>query len=152
MTVGVCCTNEALANVYGPEVSECMYKFQTGTPEARRKAVDTLGKIGNKFAIPFLRQALKDSDVLVRISVAKALGKMGDSSGIPILIEALKDKRPDVRQDVVKALGKTGDTSVIPVLREALKDENVKVRQQATDALVNLGDKSAKNGNTVNKR
>jgi HEAT repeat protein len=57
----------------------------------RRHAIEALGKLGDKEAIPYLITALKDDHPNIRVSAARALGAIGDASALSALEEALKD-------------------------------------------------------------
>lgn len=57
----------------------------------RRYAVDALGKFGDKGAVPFLIESLRDEDVEVRVNAIMALGRIGDEAAVPALKESLKD-------------------------------------------------------------
>ena len=57
----------------------------------RRYAVDTLGKFGEEDAVPFLINALQDTDAEVRVNAIMALGRIGDKSAVPALKELLKN-------------------------------------------------------------
>jgi HEAT repeat protein len=56
----------------------------------RRHAVDALGQFGEKDAVPFLINALQDTDAEVRVNAIVALGRIGDKSAVPALKELLK--------------------------------------------------------------
>lgn len=58
----------------------------------RRHAIEALGKLGDKEAVPHLITALKDEHPNIRVSAAKALGAIGDPSALPALKQALEDK------------------------------------------------------------
>jgi HEAT repeat protein len=58
----------------------------------RRHAIEALGKLRDKEAMPYLITALKDEHPNIRVSAAKALGEIGDVSALPALKEALEDK------------------------------------------------------------
>jgi HEAT repeat protein len=57
----------------------------------RRRAVDALGKFGDKDAVSFLIKSLQDTDAEVRVNAVVALGRIGDKSAVPALKELLKN-------------------------------------------------------------
>jgi HEAT repeat protein len=57
----------------------------------RRHAVDALVQFGEKDAVPFLINALQDTDAEVRVNAVVALGRIGDKSAVPALKELLKN-------------------------------------------------------------
>ena len=58
----------------------------------RRHAIEALGKLHDKDAVPYLIAALKDEHPNIRVSAAEALGAIGDLSALPALKQALEDK------------------------------------------------------------
>ncbi|MBA7629782.1 hypothetical protein ES703_37286 [subsurface metagenome] len=58
----------------------------------RRHAIEALGKLGDKQAVPHLIVVLKDDHPNIRVSAARALGAIGDASALPALEKALRDK------------------------------------------------------------
>ena len=57
----------------------------------RRYAIEALGSMKSKKAIPYLIDALKDGHPNIRVSAAEALGAIGDAVALPALKEALDD-------------------------------------------------------------
>jgi hypothetical protein len=66
-----------------------------------------------------LSEALKDSDINVRRSVAWALRSSGDGRAVVSLIETLKDQDLLVRRYAAQALGQIGDPRAIEPLIKA---------------------------------
>jgi len=102
-----------------------------------------LGEIGNRTAIPALRETLKkDPYEKVRFNAAKALGKLGDKQAIPILIEIFKksEQSSGWRRDAIETMDSIGSPEVLPILIEALKDKSAIVRYQAIVSLDNIED------------
>ncbi|MBT4820410.1 MAG: HEAT repeat domain-containing protein [Lentisphaerae bacterium] len=58
-------------------------------PMIRNFAVTSLGRLGGQSAIQALRDALKDSNELTRVNVARALAALGKEDGHDVLLEAL---------------------------------------------------------------
>ena len=112
----------------------------------RYKAVMILGRLGNvaRFAIPDLREALKDKDGRVRVKAAEALWKIEKPPArvvLPVLRTALKDRDPAVRALVPPVLALIGKPArpMFPILFEALKDKDINVRMEVVLALGELG-------------
>ena len=105
----------------------------------RRTAAETLGKIGDQKAEPFLQRALHDSDPAVREAAARGLGrlpavKMGAGTE---LVALLRDSDLPVRHAAAQALGGGEGISVsIPALAELLASPDPTVRQAAGHALL----------------
>lgn len=94
--------------------------------QLRAISAETLGKIGNPLAEPYLKALLikptADKNPYVRGKVAEALGEIGEESSIPILHEALKDKYFIVRNKALEAL------ELIGLMDELCRYETVDLR------------------------
>ena len=88
-------------------------------------AVEALGKIGDKSAIPILKKALKEGCPMLRRRSAEALGKLGDTSGINALEKFFKENKNnlDVRMDIFKALYDIGGMAVVPIFINMLEEK-----------------------------
>ncbi len=65
-----------------------------------------LGRIGDKRAIPALRQALHSEYALLRSRSARSLADLGDSESVPLLCDLLKNEKHDgIRVAYASALG-----------------------------------------------
>lgn len=116
-------------------------------PKVQEAAAAALGEIAaqsirvaqDKDLVAALREALKDSEEMVRRSAAQALGRLGPStaSAQADLAKALKDAKPSVRQNAAWALGQLGKTSV-KHLGVALADSDRFVQRDAAQALANV--------------
>ncbi len=82
--------------------------------QIRAISAETLGKIGNPLAEPYLRALLveptADKNPYVRGKIAEALGELGEETSIPALNEALHDKYFIVRNRALEALDLIGLT------------------------------------------
>ncbi len=77
--------------------------LRTERSETKRGyAVDALGKHGDKDAVPFLIEALHDTDVEVRVNAIMALGRIGDQAAVPALKESLKDTNQETGRARIK--------------------------------------------------
>ena len=113
--------------------------------EVRLQAVQTLGNLKNKEAVPALIAVLKDSNKEMRLYVVDALGNIKDKRSVEALISVLKDEDWNVRLEAVDALGDIEDTRAVLPLGELLNDEAWKVRKEAAYALGDIGDPRAVN-------
>ncbi len=103
-------------------------------------------------AIPYLINALKDSNVSIRLGATWALGntaltlenRLVAAPSVPDLVHALKDTNANIRRVTAQALGRIGEASAssVPDLITCLKDSNVEVRQEAAWALGEIGEAS----------
>lgn len=105
----------------------------------RRRAVVTLGELGDKRASDPLIRALKDPDRYLRWNAAMSLGKLGDQKAVSPLIDALKDEYDMVREEAARSLGLLGDESAVaPLTVLSQKDGSDPVRQAAFSALQHI--------------
>lgn len=107
-----------------------------GDSDVRVEAVEALGELRNRLAIPALVGALRDENRLVRKSAAEALGKIGDTRALGSLIEALDDEDCFVQAKAAAALGKIGDKRAVdPLIRFIHDAKHEYVRETARAAL-----------------
>ena len=113
-------------------------------PTLRAAALQGLGHLGHRDAIPLLRLALAKGQTWDKVNAAQSLLLMGDSSGIDLLRDTLDDhSQGNARASAAVALGYARDRSVVPTLRRALADENIDVRLGAAAALTHYNDSGA---------
>lgn len=74
----------------------------------REKAMRTLERRGDRFAIDTLVATLKNPNEDVRWRVVSALGEIGDPRAIPALLNTLKDSDHTIRRRAVASLGRIG--------------------------------------------
>jgi HEAT repeat protein len=91
----------------------------------RKNAARTLGKMGNRDAVPALISALKDPFQGVRVESAKALGLLGDERAFGPLRDALSD---DTDREVRKAASDSVDK--IKSYLEFVKQKEAKEQRQ----------------------
>ena len=112
---------------------------------SRSLAVEGLGNMAARDAIPEIMKLLKDSDASVRVAAARSLWKLDPSQAatvVPVLIEGVKDqKRWAIRGRAIFVLGEIGPAAKesVPALREALKDKYEDIRALAAISLGNMG-------------
>ena len=114
--------------------------LQEDTPEIRRAAAYTLGKLGDQQAVEPLRTALYDDHSGVR---REALDSLIQLEAAEALIEALSHPDEDIRRSAVWAMYELKDPRALEPLIELLIDESSSVRQVACFALKELGDTRA---------
>lgn len=103
--------------------------FESGDPDARRRAAALLARIGPaaRPALPALVQALKDPGRDFRIMAAETLGAIGPEAApaVPSLGETVRsDGSGTVRMRAAEALSRIGPPSkaAVPALEAALRD------------------------------
>lgn len=113
---------------------------------------ESLGKIGDKYAIIPLTEVLKDvneQSVYLKESAVFALGMIGDSKAVDPLVSILEtqkgiiDKFTFLKERAIEALSKINSNSdrVFKALKKSLNDESTQVRINAIEALSNLDNK-----------
>lgn len=106
----------------------------------RISACDTLGRLKNKDAVPYLVRALKDDEC--RWAAIGALAQIGSEQAIEPLARLLTDKRPEVRVEVVRALGRLANAGGYDLLQHvADRDPVTAVRSQAADAMRQMAER-----------
>ena len=124
--MGVCSVHAA---------EEYVRDLQSGVPSVRAQAAISLGRIGDRAAVPALIEALKDPEKAVRREAAKALGAIKDARAVGALVAALRDGDVNVRAYAAYALGEIKASTAAGALLEALRDPEWCVRDQAAWAL-----------------
>ena len=105
-------------------------------PEARRIAVDGIGKKVGKLAVADLEKAGDDSDSRVRRAALHWLGMIKDKDAIELLTKRLRDPDENVRATAAGALARIGVGNLEAYARQALKDKALAVRLAGVDLLV----------------
>lgn len=115
-----------------PRVASDMLKSEN--PEARRTAVDGIGKKVGKLAIADIEAAASDSDPRVRAVAIKWLGALVDRDAPTLLAERLRDPDPDVRASAGRALAHLGAAGP-GAADELLADKELGVRLAGLELL-----------------
>ncbi|MFT7667737.1 MAG: hypothetical protein ACI8X5_000420 [Planctomycetota bacterium] len=88
----------------GPNYEAELADLSSETAGTRWNAVQSLGETKDPQVVPFLLPLLKDSDVFVRMAVARVCGDLSSPMAIESLIDALEDQEPVVREAAMAAL------------------------------------------------
>jgi len=107
----------------------------------RGGAIEALGKIGDKAAIPRLITAMqKDTPQTRRVAIG-AIALIADVSGEAALTEAVgnPEDNNEARAQAAIGLGKIGTPTAVSTLIKTLKDDDLKLRSAAVVALVRAG-------------
>ncbi|WP_455382431.1 HEAT repeat domain-containing protein [Salinispira pacifica] len=106
----------------------------------REYAADSLGRIGDKRAIPALVQLVRSENAFVRAYAASALGRFGGSESADALSAALRDSAPGVRVAALKGIAQAHLTDQSPaVVYKTEHDPDMNVRLEAVKTLGALG-------------
>ena len=123
----------------GETVKALVSVLEDKNPDVRKKATETLVKIGGLRTVKPLIAALKHDNSNIRRQAVVTLGKISDSQAVKPLIAVLSDKNLGVREAAVEALVKIGGVHTIGPLIDALKDRNGDVREAAAEILGKTG-------------
>ncbi len=105
-------------------------------PELRREALDALGRIGDKSALPVVLQALLAEERDIRLVALDALARLGiPDDAHELLANMLHDPDPIIRERAISALGTGDDARVNAYLIEALGDGDLGVCRAALAAI-----------------
>ena len=102
-------------------------------PETTERAALQLEAIGSD-GIPFLKTALRSSNIEVRFHAAQALAYLEDSSGVEVLKQAVMDESA-FRVYALAALSIVADADGVVALRELLSEDLLETRYGAVRAL-----------------
>jgi putative heme-binding domain-containing protein len=97
----------------------------TSSPEVIESAIDTLGAMKAKEAVPAIAKRLANTEAAVWNGAVNALQAINDKHAIDALVAALQDKRSDVRKFAVVALGQMKAKDAVPAIVEAVQQKRV---------------------------
>lgn len=153
---------EALSRMGEPAVRELAKRTASGRREDRLRAINLLGELRSRAAVPSLVAALGVPDL--RSPAARALGAIGDPTCAAALAACLDDPGarvaaldalsrvadgstvpllarlatvPSLRREAVRILGETGSPDALPYLAQALSSRDT--ASVAVDGLVSIG-------------
>jgi|GEM_PF-94423 len=100
----------------------------------RITACDSLGRLGDERAVPFLIKALEDQDC--SWAAIDALAQIASPTALKPLAQLLKDPRKEVRMEVVSAFSRFTDQRLIALLKAVIeRDASTEVRTRAQEVL-----------------
>ncbi|HZD55032.1 MAG TPA: HEAT repeat domain-containing protein, partial [Candidatus Aquicultoraceae bacterium] len=112
---------------------------ERGDPSLRSRAVEALGKIGCREAVPDLLECLRDPDDWVRRASVHALASLGTEEHAEDLVRLLKDPVPETRRAVCRVVSElAGERGDAPV-ENLLADPSPAVRAEALRAVRKRG-------------
>jgi HEAT repeat protein len=100
----------------------------------RARAADLLGLASINRAVPELVDLLRDRDVDVRRTAARALGLIGDAAAVPALLATIDDARNVPLNTTTMALLRVGPEALEPLI-EGLRVGSTKVRAVCAEIL-----------------
>ena len=113
----------------------------------RVKAIDSLGQLKAKDAVPLFVQKLflRDTDQSLKARILVALGKIGDTRATTPIVDLLsRDVDQPIRGNAVYALGEIGDTRAIPGLEKlAASTDDERLRTLANETARKIRERPA---------
>jgi len=126
----------ALIELEGAAVEPLIARATGGSDSLLYISAQILGSIGDRRAVPFLRETTKNANPSVRKEAVVALGQMGDQTLVPTLVGFLAgDLDSQIRIAAAEGLANLRDTLAVPHLITALRDTVPLVRQRALASL-----------------
>jgi HEAT repeat protein len=117
-----------------PRIAKAM--LQADSPEARRIAVDGIGRKVGRLAIDDIERAANDNDPRVRRTAIRWLGQLNDGDGLAILDKRMKDPDDSVRAAAATALAHIAKADRAAAGKQALADKALAVRLAGIELLV----------------
>lgn len=117
-----------------PQVLDDMLKSEN--PEARRIAVEGVGKKVGKLALADLEKAAADADPRVRRAAIYWLGSLKDADAVEVCTRHMKDPDESVRAASATALARIGVGNLEELGKKALADKALAVRTAGIDLLM----------------
>jgi HEAT repeat protein len=106
--------------------------------EVAKKAIESLGQIGEQGAPALLRAFARDKSSYgeLRENVLRALARQGIAGSLELVVQGLQDESAHVRAVAARALGRLGQRAGVgPLLVASADDPNTDVRGAALQAL-----------------
>ena len=108
----------------------------------RASCIVGMGKAKDGAALPVLKEASADTDLVVVTCLCEALGEIGNPRAAGLVREIYEKWKnypePDVRLAAIETLKKLGAVGALPIYRECLFDKDYRVREAAYGALREL--------------
>jgi HEAT repeat protein len=134
---------------FAAELAQLFKDSENDDPRVRRYLALAMGRLGDRAAVPPLREALAESgaggpvDAETQIYAVWALGAIGDPGAVPDLVALVSNPDAGLRKAAVHALGAFPGDEARASLTSALADAVEDVRWNAAIALTRRGDPAA---------
>jgi HEAT repeat protein/cyclophilin family peptidyl-prolyl cis-trans isomerase len=135
---------EALGEAGIPNSSAILREAYASEKDRRARAscIVGIGKSKDGAALPFLKDASGDTDMVVVTCVCGALGEIGNPRAAGLVREIYEKWKnypePDVRLAAIETLKKLQAVGALPIYQESLFDKDNRVREAAYGALKEL--------------
>jgi hypothetical protein len=105
-------------------------------PEARRIAVEGIGKKVGALAVEDLARAATDVDPRVRRAALRWLGEIKARDALPVITRRMRDPDEGARAAAAGALARIGAGDLVALGQQALRDKAIAVRLAGVEMLV----------------
>ncbi len=105
---------------------------------ARSLAIQKLGRLRDRKAVPFLVELLEDPDSQLRVLALEALATLGDPACLGSFLERFRDSQPVVVATAAREVVRFDPSAAVPALMKAMRHRTAGVRDQATRAFERL--------------
>jgi HEAT repeat protein len=105
--------------------------------EVQEDSIKQLSSIGRP-AIPYLHEAIKSDNQLIKKNIVVILGNIKDPSSIAILIEQFSEEIAEINSTAVMSVSNFGESALGPLFN-VLSSDNELVRKNALDAINKIG-------------
>jgi HEAT repeat protein len=124
-------TTEALLRAGREAVRPLLAVAANGERAARIAAVELLGRLGDREAVPVLTDLLDGADAELVAAAAGALATIGDGSALDRLLSLFGHQHAAVRQAAIAAVNSLGADNTAALVRERLRHTDPHVRECA---------------------
>ncbi|MBN1163079.1 MAG: HEAT repeat domain-containing protein [Candidatus Krumholzibacteriota bacterium] len=129
---------------YGPPAEEHFIRLmESELLEVRKLAIQHLGRMAARQAVPHLVEALEDPSPDIRSGAARALGAMSSRDAVEPLLALFDDPEKFVQMSALRSLAFLKAEEVLEGVRIYLRSESKWIRIGAIDALGILGSEKA---------
>ena len=126
------------------EIEKQRARLASSDVEERREALTRLGAMRRPEASRAATPALKDPEIIIRVTAAHAILSLPADEAAALLVPLLSDRQEFVRREAAYALGETRSRTAVDALMTALaRDKEAGVRGAAAVALGQIGDERA---------
>ncbi|QEL20122.1 PVC-type heme-binding CxxCH protein [Limnoglobus roseus] len=118
----------AAGQIGGSKMIETLTEFAGASvpADALAKALEELGSLNAKAAVPTVAKHLTHTDAKVQAAAVGALAAIGGEPAVTALVPLLADKKADTRRTAVKALGAVRNRAAVSHLLKAYADAETK--------------------------
>ena len=135
-----------LADLGSDGIEPLVDLMRNGTPDKQVSAIKALGEIDDPRILKLMVEALKKSNVMVRLAALEKLAQIADPSAYDAVERLLRDPGSNVRAVAVSTAVSCGGNRAVPVLVGMLRDTSWEVRHEVVTALGKIGDATAIEG------